>query len=141
MAVKDKTKKEIQEYLQDRYKKQNEHIKENYDRVSVTLPKGTKERIKEKGYSINGFIADAVVEKLDKDEVNNALQGEKSQEKDKHEEFTDRLNKESLEALYKEYGEMGTKDITLQLEIMGKYGIKAFEQYVEYVDALHKNRR
>ena len=34
--------------LQKRYKKQNEYIKNSYDRISVTLPKGTKERIKAK---------------------------------------------------------------------------------------------
>lgn len=39
--------------------------KENYDKVLVRFPKGTKERILETGASsINGFIVDAVQEKL-----------------------------------------------------------------------------
>lgn len=53
----------------------DELIKSNYtqsergnnksDRVSATLPKGTKERIKATGYSLNNFIAEAVKEKLE----------------------------------------------------------------------------
>lgn len=135
MAVKDKSKKEIQEYLQDRYKRQNEHIKENYDRVSVTLPKGTKDRIKERGYSINGFISDAVIEKLDKDEVNNAPQVEISHEKEKQEEFTDRLNKEALEALYKMHGNI-IIDPKKQNEFFIKYDANTFRQYIEYLETL-----
>lgn len=48
-----------------RIKRQNEHIKENYDRVSVTLPKGTKESIKEHGETVNGLINKLVLEYLD----------------------------------------------------------------------------
>ena len=44
---------------------QNEWIKERYDRVSVTLPKGTKERITGLGESVNGFINEAVARMLD----------------------------------------------------------------------------
>ena len=43
---------------------------QNYDRVSATLPKGTTERIKALGLSINGFINDLVLaelERLDRD--------------------------------------------------------------------------
>lgn len=64
MALKDKTKREIQEYLKDRYKKQNDKIKEDYDRVSVTLPKGTKDIIKAKGESINGYINRLIMQDL-----------------------------------------------------------------------------
>ena len=53
------------ERLNKQYKRQNEHIKESYDRVSATLPKGTKERIKATGYSLNNFIAEAVKEKIE----------------------------------------------------------------------------
>ena len=49
------TGKEAKERLEKQYKRQNEHIKENYDRVSITLPKGTKERIKKKGETVNGY--------------------------------------------------------------------------------------
>lgn len=63
----DKEKQKL-ENLNARYKKQNEAIKENYDRVSVTLPKGTKERIKAKGESINGYITRLVLADLDESE-------------------------------------------------------------------------
>ena len=51
--------------LRKQYKRQNDFIKENYDRVSLTLPKGTKERIKEAGYTVNSFIKLATLEKLE----------------------------------------------------------------------------
>lgn len=58
------TGKEAIERLEKQYKRQNEHIKENYDRVSVTLPKGTKERIKAKGETVNGYITRLVIADL-----------------------------------------------------------------------------
>lgn len=66
------TGKEAIERLEKQYKRQNEHIKENYDRVSVTLPKGTKERIKAKGESINGYITRLVLADLDESERENS---------------------------------------------------------------------
>ena len=60
------TGKEAKERLEKQYKRQNEHIKKNYDRISITLPKGTKERIKSKGDSINGYITRLVLTDLDK---------------------------------------------------------------------------
>ena len=56
------------ETLQKRYKKQNEYIKNAYDRISVTLPKGTKERIKATGESVNGYITRLVLEDLERKE-------------------------------------------------------------------------
>ena len=64
--VKSKSKKELQEYLTERYKKQNDKIKESYDRISVTLPKGTKERIKALGLTVNGYINSLVLADLEK---------------------------------------------------------------------------
>lgn len=64
MAIKEKSKKELQEYLQDRYKKQNEKAKENWDCVSLKLPKGTKDRIKAQGLTVNGYINKLVLEDL-----------------------------------------------------------------------------
>ena len=52
------------ERLTERYKKNNEKIKQNYDRVSIALPKGTKDRIKATGDTLNNFIINAVMEKL-----------------------------------------------------------------------------
>ena len=48
------------------YQRQNNYIKGNFDRVSVTLPKGTRERIKATGESVNSFINNVVKKELDK---------------------------------------------------------------------------
>ncbi len=48
------------------YQRQNNYIKESFDRVSVTLPKGTRERIKATGESVNSFINKVVKKELDK---------------------------------------------------------------------------
>lgn len=40
--------------------------KENYDKVLVRFPKGTKEKIVKTGCSLNGFIVSAVNEKLER---------------------------------------------------------------------------
>lgn len=58
--------KEAKKFVDKQFKRQNEFIKENYDRVSVTLPKGTKDRIKAAGLSINGYINKLVLEDLDR---------------------------------------------------------------------------
>ena len=65
--IMDEKEKQKLEKLNARYKKQNEAIKEKYDRVSVTLPKGTKERIQAKGETVNGFITKLVLSALDSD--------------------------------------------------------------------------
>ena len=62
-------KKMIENY-KSRVKRQNEKAKENYDRISVMLPKGTKERIQAQGLTINGFVNQLVLEKLDELENN-----------------------------------------------------------------------
>lgn len=54
------------EKLEGQYKRQNKHIRDNYDRLSTTHPKGTKEQIKATGYSINNFVVEAVREKLNR---------------------------------------------------------------------------
>ena len=77
------TGKEAIERLEKQYKRQNEHIKENYDRVSITLPKGTKERIKATGESINGFIIRSLLADLDRLEVKAEQTGTAEQAEDK----------------------------------------------------------
>ena len=42
--------------------------KENYDKVLVRFPKGTKERIERQSKSINAYIIQAVRERLEADE-------------------------------------------------------------------------
>lgn len=61
-----KTAADYKKTLQKTYKRQNEHIKEHYDRVSITLPKGTKDRITAAGESVNGFIKRVVLQELEK---------------------------------------------------------------------------
>lgn len=63
-------KKMIENY-KSRVKRQNEKAKENYDRISVMLPKGTKDRIQAQGLTINGFVNQLVLENLDELEKNN----------------------------------------------------------------------
>ena len=48
----------------NQYNRQNEWQKKNADRVSVVLPKGTKERIAALGESVNKFVNDAVLKEL-----------------------------------------------------------------------------
>ena len=55
-----------------RVKVQNERIKESYDRISVTLPKGTKERIQAQGLTINGFVNELVLTELERLEASTA---------------------------------------------------------------------
>ena len=49
----------------------NQWQKENVDRINLTVPKGKKERIKahadSKGQSVNGFINEAIDEKMERD--------------------------------------------------------------------------
>jgi hypothetical protein len=63
--------KKMVENYKSRVKRQNEKAKENYDRISVMLPKGTKDRIQAQGLTINGFVNQLVLDKLDELENNN----------------------------------------------------------------------
>lgn len=51
--------------LNERYNKQNKAIREKYDRVSATLPKGTIDRIRNLGLSVNGVINKSVLSFLE----------------------------------------------------------------------------
>lgn len=61
-------------YMEEKKKASEAHMratakweKENYDKVLVRFPKGTKEKITATGAkSVNGFIVEAVQEKLNK---------------------------------------------------------------------------
>ena len=67
---KEKQKRALQalERQEKQYKRQNEYIKSAFDRVSVTLPKGTKEIILAMGETVNGYINRLVKEDLEKRE-------------------------------------------------------------------------
>lgn len=51
---------------QDMYKRINEYNKEHYERIGVSYPKGTKERILATGDTLNNFIKSAVLAELDR---------------------------------------------------------------------------
>ena len=62
-------KSELQEKVDkqtERVKRQNESAKERWDTVSCRLPKGTKDRIKKLGLSINGYINALVLDDLER---------------------------------------------------------------------------
>lgn len=50
----------------------NKYVKNNYDRINVTFPKGEKEKLqthaKSKGESVNAFIIRAVKETMDREQ-------------------------------------------------------------------------
>ena len=50
-----------------RYKANKKYDEKAYDHVTIRLPKGTKDTILNSGSSINGFVVQAVLEKLEKD--------------------------------------------------------------------------
>jgi hypothetical protein len=90
------TDKDAKQRLEQQYKRQNEHIKKSYDRVSATLPVGTVERIKSHGLSVNGLINSLVLKELDR------LESEQMQEEPKEEKREERKREPlSLEELQK----------------------------------------
>lgn len=60
-----KEQQEIIDKQKERVKTQNEKAKENWDTVSCRLPKGTKDRIKALGLTVNGVINESVLTYLD----------------------------------------------------------------------------
>ena len=78
------TGKEAKERLSKQYKRQNEYIKEKYDRVSVVLPDKTKDRIKElTGKSCNAYISALVLADLDRLENGGSVEKPKPKNKPK----------------------------------------------------------
>ena len=49
----------LQSY-KDRIKRQNDAVRNNYDKISCTIPKGTKDKIRSHGYSVNTFVNEAI---------------------------------------------------------------------------------
>ena len=94
--------KEAIKRLEKQYKRQNDYIKNSYDRVSITLPKGTKERIKAKGESINGLINRLVLEYLDAPSAADQTQPEATQSHTKLDGLTaSRTSPERTESPYR----------------------------------------
>lgn len=66
MMIRELSKEERKEISREKkLKAQNEWIKGKYERYGITLPKGSKERINGLGYSVNGFINEAVKRMLE----------------------------------------------------------------------------
>lgn len=61
----DELESKMLEKYKERIKRQNQKVKENYDKVSVTLPKGTVERIKALGMTINSAINSSLIAYLE----------------------------------------------------------------------------
>lgn len=56
----------------------NKYIKSNYDRINVTLPKGSRDALKAhaeaRGESVNGFVVRAISEAMERDKALQAAQ-------------------------------------------------------------------
>lgn len=56
------------------------YVKENYDRISLTVPKGTKniiqEHVSQRGESVNAFINRAITETMELDKTKSTTQEE-----------------------------------------------------------------
>lgn len=85
-----KTNEEIVKSYKERIRRQNKAIQDNYDRVSAAVPKGTVDRIKALGMTINGAINDSLIaylECLEESQVEGAHTAEIRQEKEGREEI------------------------------------------------------
>lgn len=56
----------------------NKYMKENYDRINLTMPKGKKEKIQaqadREGMSVNAYINTAIDEKMQRDDAQTAAE-------------------------------------------------------------------
>lgn len=111
--------------------------KENYDKILVRFPKGTKERIlRVTADSVNNYIIQNILSSLDNDEgikpPQDALQAPNSHETAKSGEVTEETLKVDLQALYEEYGRAKITDVFGQLEIGDRFGEEVLRQLVAY---------
>lgn len=59
----------IREASEARRRAVRKHDAEKVDRLTIRLPKGSKEIIKKAGYSVNEYVIKAVVEQLKRDGI------------------------------------------------------------------------
>lgn len=118
--------------------------KNNYDRILIRFPKGTKDKImeaaSEEDQSVNNFIVNTICDKLNiarpvLKELE-TLKGKKaepsgSQQEDKTEESPEPQNID-IQALYKEYGRDTILSALGQVAIYSKYGESILHELVEY---------
>ena len=119
--------------------------KNNYDRILVRFPKGTKDKImeaaSEEDQSVNNFIVNTICDKLNiarpvLKELE-TLKGKKaepsgSQQEDKTEEESPEPQNIDIQALYKEYGRDTILSALGQVAIYSKYGESILHELVEY---------
>ncbi|EOS48266.1 hypothetical protein C810_01352 [Lachnospiraceae bacterium A2] len=89
-----KTDQELLESYKARIKRQNNRIKKNYDKVTAALPKGTVDRIRALGLTVNGAINESLIafleclEEQDKTEssqtIHNVHASSKTEKPEKH---------------------------------------------------------
>lgn len=81
--------KKIMETARNRAKRNNDFIKRNYDKITATLPKGTTERIRALGMSVNFAVNEALslyleaIEEAEQEEMLQNSQGQTETEPDK----------------------------------------------------------
>ncbi len=74
--------KKIMETARNRAKRNNDFIKRNYDKITATLPKGTTERIRALGMSVNFAVNEALslyLEAIEEAEQEEMLQNDQGQ--------------------------------------------------------------
>lgn len=95
---------DIIEGYKKKIKRQNEHIKQNYDKITITVPKGIKERIKSHtNLSLNAYMLQL---------IKNDLPDEEQQKQTEQSEQPQTQVKEWVEPVftYDEYGNAYCED-------------------------------
>lgn len=119
--------------LNERYNKQNKAIREKYDRVSATLPKGTIDRIRNFGLSVNSIINKSVLSFLE------CMEEEHKEELERLETPTEQEKTHQIEPL-EEQAEETTREEQNQEEVANN-DIKANPTTLAEVQALLDRKR
>ena len=116
--------------------------KENYDKLLVRFPKGTKERILNvTSGSVNNYIIQNILSSLEIDEgasaaeieePQSAPQAANSREIPENIETKPEAKEIDLQALYEEYGKDAILSVMGQINIMEKYGNEVLQDLVKY---------
>lgn len=114
--------REIERKQKERYRKQNEHTSKIYDRISFTVPKGSKELIekkaKEMGMSVNAYISSLVMLNLDITN-NNPIQSNREEDKE-------------AQDIFDKYGKKYVLSGLGQKELSEKYGEETAKKVIDY---------
>lgn len=86
--------KKAKEILKKRYDKQNAYNKDNYDRINLVLPKGTKDRLKTVvGGSVNAFISSLIIAELERIEQQTGRTPDQEQKRAENQDNTATANR------------------------------------------------